>query len=360
MRILVITLSGIGDALMFTPALKRLKEIYPKSEIDALTMFKGVEDLCLRLPEISRTHYFNFIGEGYFRSLRFVFSLRRNKYDLSICAYPSNRLEYNIISLISGARLRAQVKYLRKDFANFGFLNNVRILENDRLHNVSENMALIEKFAGSSPAVRGNLALNFPLRKEDCAEALEFLKLSGTSGDECIIGFHAGCNSLKNQAMRRWGKEKFAELGRLLVKNRNAKIFIFGGEDEADLKGYLRDEIGFKNSVLVRVSSIATSAALMKYCRLFVSNDSGLMHIASAMNCPVLALIGPTNLNYIHPWMTRYRVARTDLECMPCFYYSPKPLSCSRSDQKFKCMKDLSVESVYSIASEMLVELTQG
>ena len=120
MKILVNALSGIGDALMFTPSLKLLKEAYPQSEIHALVMFKAVKDFYERNPNISKVIHFDFLAEGFIKSLKLVLSLR-GKYDVSINVYPSNRKEYNVINLLIGANQRAAVKYLRKDFQNFGF-----------------------------------------------------------------------------------------------------------------------------------------------------------------------------------------------------------------------------------------------
>ena len=96
------------------------------------------------------------------------------------------------------------------------------------------------------------------------------------------------------------------------------------------------------------------TAAIMKRCSLFITNDSSLMHIAAALKLNVLALLGPTNKNYIYPWQTNFKIASLNLDCSPCFFYSPKPLSCLREDVKFKCITELSVEKVYEIAKEFL------
>jgi heptosyltransferase-2 len=123
MKILVIALSGIGDALMFTPALEVLKKHSPDSEIDALVMYRGSEEIFDANPNISKVIYFNFINEGALNSLKFLKSLRKN-YDSSISVYPANRKEYNLINFFVGAKKRAGVKYLGKNFLNLGFQKN--------------------------------------------------------------------------------------------------------------------------------------------------------------------------------------------------------------------------------------------
>ena len=78
------------------------------------------------------------------------------------------------------------------------------------------------------------------------------------------------------------------------------------------------------------------------------------MHVASAMNLNVVAIIGPTNIKYIHPWMTEYKIVTLNLECSPCFIYSPRPLICFRDDVKFKCIKELDVDMVNNAVSYFL------
>ena len=85
----------------------------------------------------------------------------------------------------------------------------------------------------------------------------------------------------------------------------------------------------------------------MKRCNVFVSNDSSLMHVASALQLNVVAILGPTNPNYIHPWQTEHKIVRLNLDCSPCFIYSPQPLICYRDDVKFKCIKELTVDMVF-------------
>ncbi|MGK9477665.1 glycosyltransferase family 9 protein [Melioribacter sp. OK-6-Me] len=351
MRILVLALSGIGDALMFTPALSVLKKIYSDSRIDSLVMYKGVAEIYNSLPEISEVLYWDFLNKPKLKSLSYVISLR-GKYDISINVYPSNRKEYNIINFLIGAEKRAAVKYLRMDFMNLGFLNNVRIEENDKLHNVEENIKLIEKITGSLVDSIPGLSLNFSSDDEEYMR--NFLSRYKISEDETVIGFHPGCSTLKNHANRRWSTEKFAELAVRFINQHKARVLIFGGPEEHRLKEEIIKYGGNSNIISVDTDSLIHTAAVMKRCNLFVTNDSSLMHVASALKLKVVALIGPTNPDYIHPWRTEYRIASLNLDCAPCFYYSPRPLTCKRGDVKFKCIKELPVDLVYKLSEELL------
>jgi heptosyltransferase-2 len=345
MKILVIALSGIGDALIFTPAVKLLRKALPDAQIDLLTMLKGVQDIYSWNPNINKIYFFDFMNEGYLKSLRYVFSMR-GKYDGTINIYPANRKEYNIISFLLGADKKAAVNYLRKDFQNLGWLNNVTIKENDSLHNAQTNIKLVEKLVNKK--FNEEPPFELYLNNSDEKAAANFLKQKEISEKDLVIGYHPGTAVLKNQIKRRWEPEKFTELGKRLIEKQNAKILIFGGPTETELKENIKSMIGSSSAISVSDLSLTESAALMKRCKTFVTNDSSLMHVASALQLNVVVIIGPTNPNYIHPWKTNHKIVTLNLDCAPCFIYSPRPLTCSRDDVKFKCIKELNVDMVYN------------
>jgi heptosyltransferase-2 len=352
MKILILALSGIGDTLMFTPALKILRQSLPSAQINALVMFRGSKEILENNPHLNNTIHFDFLKEGVLKSLKFVLGLR-NKYDATINVYPSNRKEYNIINFLLGAKKRAGVEYLRQNFQNLGWLNNVRILENDSLHNVQTNIRLVEKLLNKKFNEEPVLEIN--LSDENKLFAENYLKEIKINQNDFVVGFHPGCAILKNHIKRRWGPEKFAELGKKLIKENNAKIFLFGGPDEEELKSSIKSIINSENSFVIKTDKFMQGIAIMNRCNLFVTNDSALMHIASGLALKVIAIIGPTNPNYIHPWKTEHKIVSLNLDCAPCFYYSPKPLTCKRKDVQFKCIKELDVEMVY----KKLLEFTK-
>ncbi len=351
MKILVLALSGIGDALMFSPALQLMKKSMPELHVEVLVMFKGSEEVCKNNPNINNLRRFDFLKEGIFNSLKFIYSLR-NKYDATINVYPSNRREYNVISFLIGAKKRVAVKYKRKNFSSFGFLNNVTIDEDDSVHNVQTNIKLCEKLLNKK--FDNEPGLEFILNRKDLDFAESYLKEKNISSENLVIGFHPGCAVLKNHIKRRWEPEKFAELAKKLINDYNAKILLFGGPDEQELKENILRRINSDNVFIVSTESLTQSSAIMKRCNVFVTNDSSQMHIASALRLKTVAIIGPTNPAYIHPWKTDHKIVTLELECAPCFFYSPKPLICHRTDMKFKCIKELTVDMVFKAVKNYL------
>lgn len=351
MKILILALSGIGDALMFTPALKLLRQSVPDAQIDVLVMFKGTKEILENNPHINNVIHFDFLKEGIRKSLLFVFSIRK-KYAVSINVYPSNRKEYNIINFLIAAQKRAGVEYLRMHQQNLGWLNNVTVLENDKSHNVKTNIRLVEKLLNKNFDEESKLEIY--LSENDKKFASYYLEQNKVEESDFVVGFHPGCATLKNHIMRRWEPQKFAELGKKLIKEKNAKIFLFGGPEEEELKSSINKMIDPEKCYVIKSDKFLQSIAIMKRCNVFVTNDSALMHVASALGLKVIAIIGPTNPHYIHPWKTEHKIASLNLDCAPCFFYSPKPLYCRRTDTKYKCIKELGVDLVYQKTIEII------
>lgn len=338
-KILVISLAGIGNTLLFTPALRLLRKRFPSAHISALVMFKGAQEILEGNSHLNEIIHWNFIKEGSFHSLRFLSQLRSHKYDISINVYPANRREYNLISFLIGAKLRLAHSYEHLDYLSLGFLNNRRIPEFNSRHDVEENIGLLGLLGIEKESPK---ALELFLAEGDIRFAQDWLMKRDLEGD-FKVGFHAGSARFKNQAQRRWAKEKFIQLGKILAQKHNAKILIFGGRDEAQTNREICGSLG-EDGWLVKDTTVRQTAALMGRCNLFVTNDSGLMHIAAALNLPTVAIFGPTNPVWVHPWETRYEIIREDLPCSPCFFYSVKPLACRYGD--FHCIHSIEVEDV--------------
>jgi heptosyltransferase II len=351
MNILILALSGIGDALMFSPALHLLRKKFPKAQIDLLSMFKGVEELYTRNSNVNTVYYWNFLSANLFSSLSFLCKLRRQHYDVSINVYPSNRWPYNIISFLVGARKRIGHDYNHVNVRSLNFLNNHRIREKDILHNVEENLRLVGILGidPQEPLPQLHVALN----EADIKTASDWIKSNGISTDSLIVGFHAGSSLLKNHIRRRWAPEKFAQLGKRFYELHQATVLLFGGTEEFELNSYINNMMDGKG-IIVTTSGLMTGIAIMKKCSVFVVNDSGLMHIAAGLQLPVVTIFAYTNPHYVHPWKTKYIMVRRDLECSPCFYYSPRPASCKWKEDQFRCITHIEVDEVYDAVMKIL------
>src|SRR4030095_9539732 len=308
MRILINALSGIGDAIMFSPALAVLKKHIPTSQIDMMVMYRQVEEIYKDNPAVNKIYFIDFLNQSKPKSLREVLSLRKNKYDASINAYPSNRREYNVVQYMLGAKKKVAVKYSHYSKQNWDFLNNILKQEVKDRHNVLENFDLVKILAPDAKEEElGPYYINIPIEDEVFAQKFYMENLLH---DKFVIGFHAGSATFKGHINKRWDADKYIELAKQLHNKYYAQIMLFGTEKELNEKIYS----GIKSfAYMPQVKGLMESLALMKRTRLFVSNDTALMHLAAALKIPTAAIFGYTNYKELYPWRNKHIIVRKEL-----------------------------------------------
>lgn len=338
-RVLVFCLPGIGDSLLATPALRALKRDWPDCDITALTMFQGAKELLERFSFIDRVVHFDLPKEGAARSLRFALGLRRERFDISLLTYPANRLEYNLLAVLCGARLRVGHHYRHLDFAGGHWMNHRSVLEENALSNIEENLRLVTLLTGNTTA---DHAVDLPLQEEEEFFARRWLEERGLCGRR-LIGLHPGGSTAKNHLHKRWPEDRYAALGKRLSETLGAAILLFGGAEESPMKRRIAGFIG-SDAYLVEAPHFLQTAALLAQCHHFVSNDNALAHVAGALKIPSTILFGPTHEGWVRiPGVPRHEML-SPLDCRPCFYYSPRHLCCPSGD--FSCLKAITVENV--------------
>jgi heptosyltransferase-2 len=142
-------------------------------------------------------------------------------------------------------------------------------------------------------------------------------------------------------------------LQKLAGAHPDARFLIFSGPADEEVSQYIAQRANHQHVVIVRQSNLRHALAVLKRCRLVVSNDSAVMHLAAASNVPVVGLFGPTNAQRLHPWAPRQVVVKQNLACMPCFFYSSRPLRCG-ANLNYACMREISVESVFAAVEGLL------
>src|SRR5438874_11642280 len=111
MKLLVISLAGIGDTLFATPLIHELRANFPDATLDALVLWRGSRDALEGNPHLSRVHQRNLIAEPKLSALKFLFGLRRERYDASFNTHPQSRVHYRLVARIIGARTRLSHRY---------------------------------------------------------------------------------------------------------------------------------------------------------------------------------------------------------------------------------------------------------
>lgn len=353
MRILINALSGIGDAVMFSPALAVLKKHLHSSKIDMLVMFNQVGEIYKSNKNVNKIHFIDFLHQSKFKSLWEIYKIRRNNYDISVDVYPSNRKEYNLLNRMLGAKTRIASSYDNFSRANWDFLNTKLKHEVKNRHNVLENFDLIKLAAPEAKEEElGGLEVRVPL--EDEVHATEYI-IDNNLTDKFLIGFHAGSALFKRHINKRWAADKYIKLAHNLNQKYDAHIFLFG--TEKDVNKYINENTHGITSI-PKSDGIMQSIAIMEKCKLFVSNDTALMHIAAGLKIPTVAIFGYTNHKELYPWQSKHIVIRKELKCSPCFFNSPKPVQCIYTgEEEFKCMKTIEVIEVFEACEKLIEEI---
>jgi len=263
MRILIILASGIGNSILFGPTLKAIRNNLKDAVIDVFAYKKVFAE-----PFTGSKLVDNFIYYDGFSSL---LKLRNNKYDISITAFPSNRWEFNVFAFLIGAKKRITHSYKVGQIRTLSFLQNCKVPADEKLHDIEQNLKLLNLLKIKKPT---NKKPVFHLEKEDVKFAKEYIKKSHINGLR-LIGVHAGSGplSFKRASVERFVRQIDASW------EKNSAVLIFGNREEAEIKNELSKQLRKKH--LIVDADLKKVAALILNCKLFITNDTGLMHIAS-------------------------------------------------------------------------------
>ncbi len=353
-RICVICLSGMGNFLMFTPALDRLRKRWPDAKIDVVVRWNFVKTLLDVDKRIDNVLVFD---EKKFSSavkkLGFMNSLRKREYDISVCAYPSNRWQYNVLSWWTRARKRYSHVYPASKEQTLTFLLTDSVKALPKTHDVEQNMNLLDKITGLKRPE--GYQVNMSLPKKELDEGCEILKSKGWDGKKPLVALHPSIDPsqpYKGTAGKRL--EFFGKLVQALAK-KGAQCVVLGGPNEEKAILPLQDKV--KEKILFTFGQgIIQSAGIIKECKLIINIDSGLGHIGSVVGTPSITLFGPVPFYRSRPYNSNQRVVASrykDVYSYKYPYWSAK----QEEDADAALWYDaIPVEEVLGKVEEMIAE----
>ena len=291
-KILVIDLNFLGDMVMASPVYRALKEHISGAQIEVLGLNVAAPALMAN-PFIDRLHLIN--RAGVFTLLQTAQTLRGKEFDLVLQLNTS--LKTNVLMWMIGKRLR-----LGYNFAHRGCFNNVRIplaTRTTRVGNrIDECVALLEKAFGWSVVDRSTI-FSVPAAAEEGMRRV--LSGEGINRDSLLIGMHTNCRQGHKQ--RRWSSEKFVEMANRLIEGYNATILLTGGSEDRGYTEAIARAIDAPAQVrnFAGKLSLLEFAALLRRLTVFVTINTGPMHIAIALRTPTVAILGGTPPSVVFP-----------------------------------------------------------
>ena len=319
-RILVFAYHGLGNFIMYTPALKLLRERYPAARIDLqVGNNTGCEEV-LAGSALFDNIYNLPISAGVRAWLARAKAVRDTRYDLTINEFHSHSWPLALLIAASGAPFRlghvTSPGWSRR-FSRYSFVFNLPLAMREDEHEIERYIDLMAE-AGARAVAPSAAATFIHLTDEDRAFARRFLEGGTGSMARTIIGFQPGTSP----AMRwkQWPIERYREvIGRVMSDRPDSQIVLFGSASEEAMIREVAAGLRGRISLAAGKTSVKQVAALIEQCDLLVCNDSGLMHAAVAVGTPVAAIYGPTDFRRTAPLGDRHMVIRHQLPCSPCF-----------------------------------------
>lgn len=337
-RILVVRTDRIGDVLLSTPVIRALREEFPCAYI-AMMVSPYARDIVEGNPCLDEVIVYDKEGrhKSWKGSVKFAFSLRRKKFDLALVLHPANRA--HIVTFIAGIPRR--VGYDRK----FAFLLTDRIKHTKQFgerHELDYTLDFV-RYLGIEPRDK---SMFMPLRRESESWADELLSEQGINESDKLLVIHpsASCPS------RLWPLDRFAQAADRLVDKYGFKtVVIASPRDTARAKAVIGN-MRHPAINLAGKTSVSQMASLLRRCRLFISNDTGPVHIAASLDIPVISIFGRKQRGLSPkrwgPLGKNGRFLQKDAGCIECLAHN-----CVK---EFACLKAISVDEVVSAADRLL------
>ena len=361
--ILIIKLDGIGDVVMTGPFLRELRRGRPDAHITLVVsrIAADLVELCPHVDQVLRiqpqpmTRWWHPLSQ---RAATLSFARRHlwpERYELAIVPrWGIDLYEATLLAFLSGALQRAgfsEHSSERRRRQNTGYDRFLTDAVADRTvkHEVQRNLGLLTRLDVSV----SDDSLDIWVSEEDELIAKEMV-VSSDSGPLFALAPGAGSDR------RKWPIERFVEVGRWLI-DRGGRVVVVGGPGEERLGAELRRYLGERVIDLTNRATLRQTAVVLRYCSLFCGNDAGPMHLAAAVNVPVVEIsCHPVGGDDLHansperfgPWGVQQRIVRPEF---------PRP-GCSAGCRgtTAHCILDVRTTSVISAIESLMEDVTSS
>jgi heptosyltransferase-2 len=309
MRILIIGPSWVGDMVMAQTLFQSLAALHPGCQIDVLAP-DWSRPLLERMPEVGQALSFP-LGHGALQlaTRRRIGQSLKGRYDQAILL--PNSLKSALVPFFAGIPVRTG---WRGEF-RYGLLNDVRTLDKARYP------LMIERFMALAYPPGAVLPQPYPrprLRIDPATRAQALVKF-GLSLDRPVLAL---CPGAEFGESKRWPAEHYAQVAETRIRQ-GWQVWLFGSKKDHPVGEEIRQRLipGLREEAtnLSGETSLAEAIDLMSCSDAVVSNDSGLMHVAAALERPLVAVYGSTSPGFTPPLAEQVEVVRLGLDCSPCF-----------------------------------------
>ena len=326
-RVLVVRLRSIGDTVLATPSLIALKRFLPEAQIDVL-LEDWVAPVLVGFDAIDNV--ITFKKNDLKSRLQSARQIRRNKYDVAFNLHGGTTATFFVRA--SGAKHRVGYKNYQYSFLyNHLLASSADFWQREKTHSAEQQLALLG-FVGVPVSDRPKSRL--VVTEQEAEEADLFLHIYGVDYEEIALIHPATAFDTKQ-----WSAENFAKVIDYLASRNIFSIVVASPKEE-----HIVNEINKKTSAFFHGFTHLTLPeikALASRAKIFVGNDSGIAHIAAAVETPSVVVFGSSNTNHWRPWTNApNEIVFEKMPCQPCAGYF-----CNEFGEP-ECIKRVSVENV--------------
>lgn len=324
---------------MMIPSLVAVKRSFPHAQITVLAT-PWVIPLLENHPAVDRTMIME-KSAGLivsFKELARIISwLRGERFDLAILF--QNAFEAAFLAYMGRVRYTVGYDTDRRGF----FLTHKVIRDRDILlvHQAEYFLGLMEAMGWAVEGGEPTLYLN----DQDIKSTSSILSSMGIEDSLFVVGLNPGA---VYGSAKRWSEHRFAILGDWVAKRWGARVLLFGSPSEREIAAEVSHHMHTNPVNLCGRTTLGQAMALIKRCNLFVTNDTGLMHVAAAFNVPIVAIFGSTDPVATGPMSRNARIVSHSIDCSPCLKeVCPSNHRCMLSiepDEVWEEMEDLKRE----------------
>ncbi|MBE0569821.1 MAG: glycosyltransferase family 9 protein [Deltaproteobacteria bacterium] len=353
-EILLVNLTRMGDLIQTTPVMEGLKESYPGARITLLVNSVFAE-ICKDLPFVDRLLALDkpafrkmILGEEhslvevYRRLESFIDSVNDTEYDLAINFTPSGESAI-LASLFRAREMRGVTaggdgaRVIKHPWQRY-FMNVIP----SRRYNPFHLSDMMIKAAGIPPSGKG---LRLSVSEEESRKARALLAENGVAGDDLLIGFQLGASHV----LKTWPAASFARLADRFAEALGARILLTGSPSEEELGKEFESLAAAKAVNLIGKTDLRQVAALLGRCALLVTNDTGPLHMSTAVGTPAIDVsLGHVCFRETGPYGEGHYVIEADIPCGPCGFH----VTCE--DPRCKAM--VTADSVFALGSRILAK----
>ncbi len=333
-KILVVGPAWVGDMVMAQTLFQLLKQQAPGIQVDVLAP-PWTKPLLERMPEVEQSIDLPFgHGELRLRDRRAIGkNLRSRVYDQAIILPNS----YKSALIPFWAKIPQRTGWVGE--MRYGLLNDIRRLDAKRYP------LMIQRFMALGLPKKADLPTELPrpalkIAPDRVAETITRVGL--VRDDRPVLAL---CPGAEFGASKRWPLEYYAEVANVKLAQ-GWRVWVFGSPKDKPIADRIQALTDHRAVNLAGTTQLTEAVDLLALADCVVTNDSGLMHIAAALNRPTIAIYGSTSTAFTPPLSDRVKVLQLDLSCQPCFSREC-PL------KHFKCMMDLKPDQIVKAMESM-------